>query len=342
VINIYDKEDNLTKAIPIKNMERIVLSPRKHYFVVARRPDEFHPDVQGGILYKEDGTEVWRKEEGPFPVAVSDEGYVISGYLPYESEPQGDFVFYSPLGKETGRIKNPLGKFYGAWGGAKFTADGRNAVIGFTHLGQQSVIIMTTKEGKALWEREIDYRAWTPYEADILEGIGIVGVGVQERPKYEVCAYLIDWEGNLKWMTPLNTKGNMAIKFLQDRKKVFIAATAGYLFCIDIQSGRPLWIHKEKWSPIGAPIPAWELDDMPLFGEIEIVQNKIFVQAYFRRRSKPYRDWYASVLFIFDADNGNLVKKTEYPEKHIYLQSQDSKLFIIDRTSRKISCYEVN
>jgi outer membrane protein assembly factor BamB len=315
-----------------------VRSSMGEYIAISKIPTEYDPENIGGAIYKSDGTLVWKIDKGPSPLSINDEGYVVAAYKDWGAYAPGDFVFYNPAGNEIGRIENPLLKkgYEIGCGNARFTPNGEYIVLGFTHLGQKTIMILTTKRGKILWKKEFDYRSWFPYESAILENVGIIGIWDQLKPR-QTYTYFIDWQGNLKWMVPLNTRGNMIVRFSEGKRKVFISATAGYLFCIDVQSGKLLWKYKMEWAPKEG-IPVQPVLNVPWFCEMNIVRNYIYIVGKYMNRNV---DWFSSAILIFDTNTGTLLKKIEYPEKKIYLQSSKDRLFIIDATSNKVSLFEV-
>jgi outer membrane protein assembly factor BamB len=171
---------------------------------------------------------------------------------------------------------------------------------------------------------------------DVIENIGLVGICDQYKPSYQTYAYFIDWNGNLKWMVPLNTRGNIIVKFKKDKKKVIVCSSRGYLFCIDIFSGKILWQHKEKWAQTG--VVASHPPHKPLFDEVAIDKNYIYVKGSYENEEQ---EWYNSALLIFNIDNGQLIQRKEYINKRIFLRTLKDKIFTIDIDNRTVKQFKM-
>jgi len=210
----------------------------------------------------------------------------------------------------------------------------------------RSIIILATKEGKILWQRELPYSTWTPNEAVVAEGFGIWGIldGLEtkvpgEEKLKEVYAFFLDWQGNMKWTSPLHTRGEMVLQLDEREKRLYISGTWGYLFCIDANLGKILWSYKESWSPIGFHFDSRVLDDAPLFDELKIDSDFVFIKGYFRRRHTPVQNWYASVLLYFGRNSGTKIGVFEYPQSKIHLMNvQNNNLWFLDITQKHLSC----
>ncbi|HRR96977.1 MAG TPA: hypothetical protein P5150_09655, partial [Candidatus Ratteibacteria bacterium] len=269
-INFYNKEGKIIKNLQLETewlkREKLATSKNKKYISVSKIPIEDNPENTGGSLYKSDGTLIWKKDASDSPVAVSDEGYVIGGELDWGMYAPQDFIFYDPAGNELGRVKNPYRDITDTGAGyAQFSPSGEYALVGYTLGFAKTTVILTTKKGKILWQKEIEDCMWIPtIESDFAENVGIIGVG---RKK----AYYIDWEGNLKWTLPFDIKGDMIVRLSEDNKKVYIVSSAGYLWCIDINTGQLIWKHKEGWAP-DLTAKSWPTE-VPRFREIEILKN---------------------------------------------------------------------
>jgi outer membrane protein assembly factor BamB len=320
-IRFYNRNGKLLKKKTIKQQsERVIYSENGKYILISRVPGEFTPEHQGGTLYKSDGTVVWEKDEGFF-VVVNDEGYVIATYPTFEAEPSIGHIFYDPSGTEISRIENPMKDKAVGYDAVKFSSEGNYAVIGYSDTYNKTVIILTTKEGKILWKREFDYVTWAPREADIVENLGIVGLfGIGKRQ-----AYFVDWQGDSKWTVPLEARGNMRVRIEGEKKRIIICSTKGYIWSIDIKTGKFTWRHKEEWAP--DPPAKMPIHDVPQFVDMKLIENNVYVRGAYK---DSRRRWYGSALYVFDAENGRLKTKIDSPEQKLLIRNYKDKFFIID------------
>jgi outer membrane protein assembly factor BamB len=340
-IRFYNKEGKLIKKVQVETewlkREKVAISKNGKYIVVYKVPTEDNPENTGGALYKNDGTLIWEKKTKDSPIAVSDEGYVVSGELDWGTYPPQDFVFYDPIGKEIGRVKNPYRNMIETGVGyAQFSSCGKYVLIGYTFGFAKTTIILVTKEGEILWQKEIDDCLWIPTrESDFKEHIGVIGIGVGRK-----LVYFMSWKGNLKWTLLLDDKTEDITKLSEDGEKIYITDMGGYIWCIETKSGRILWKYKGDW-----PLQIVERsEDTPDFCEMKITGEKIYIVGKYidwgRKKTKNKLDdkrlWYSSVLFIFNSENGNLIQKIEYPDKRITLISKEDKLFISEIDSKKL------
>jgi len=200
----------------------------------------------------------------------------------------------------------------------------------------RSIIILATKEGKILWQRELPYSTWTPNEAVVAEGFGIFGIadelGIdnnQETLK-NVYIYYVDWKGILQWVVPLNTRTNMVLKMSGDSKKIYVMSGTGFLYCVKIEDGSILWEHREPWSPIGIPVKAKLLADMPLFDEMQINEGIIIARGINKNRN-------LSILHIFNEDSGKEIGIMNFKQSKLKLLTTFSNLLgILDIGKKKI------
>ena len=94
-------------------------------------------------------------------------------------------------------------------------------------------------------------------------------------------------------------------------------------------SGNFLWKHKEAWAPDPGP-RRWNWD-VPIFRELEIEGNKVFIIG------KEGWDWDSSTLFAFDGKTGNLLKEIEYPREKITFGETAGDLSIINISKSSVS-----
>jgi hypothetical protein len=135
-------------------------------------------------------------------------------------------------------------------------------------------------------------------------------------------------------MIPLNTAGDMKVKFLNDKTKTFISALGGYLFCIDILKGQFFWKYKEKWAPLEG-IPVKPVFDVPWFCEVYVKNDNIYITGKYMNKNM---EWYASAVLIFNVKNRQLIKKVEYPNKRISISTIKDKIFVLDMDNKIIQC----
>ncbi|TET29166.1 MAG: hypothetical protein E3J70_07720 [Candidatus Heimdallarchaeota archaeon] len=324
-INFLYKNGELRKKISIdSNNERVITSPCKKFIVIKRIPAEYGLNIQGGILYRSDGEEVWRKDEGPFPVAVNDEGYVVANYFDWMYDPY-DFVIYNPQGQEIVRIADPLEEVREKWFSAQFSKDGNYIVVRYTDTRSKSLIILLTKEGKIVWKKDFNYLA---HVYKIHSGIGIWG---ESFKGFQVYIFFLDWDGQLKWKTQVKLFGWTHLKVSQDNQKVFAISSTGTACCFDISTGEILWIHKEDWTPDykSRRCPS----NVPEFIEIDVLDNRMFVIGKYTDKDLQ---WYGSSFFVFNSEDGTLIQKIDYPNKRITLFSHNNKIFLLDIDAGKI------
>ncbi len=142
----------------------------------------------------------------------------------------------------------------------------------------------------------------------------------------------MDWEGNLKWTVPLEIRGNMIVKISEDREKVYVISTEGYIWCIKIEQGEILWKHKETWSPEPSSRKGWSWE-VPLFRELKIIGETLYIIG------KQGRNWHSSTLFVFDGENGKLLKKIEYPQEKITFAKCIEGIGLINITKGKVTIF---
>jgi len=340
-IRFYGKGGNLLKTVEVGRVrrEQIHVSPLGRYILIRAIPSEFDTQRTGSSLYDWDGKRIWEKS-GPHPIAVSDEGYTVAAYLDWQAppEPGGSFYIYDPLGKLIKTIHNPetdrISPLF-----AKYVESSNYSVLVFTaDFAPPAQIYLIKGKGEILWKRSFpQYEFSTRYEEMvILKNKGIVGIfdlkkrsssgKIEEWIPY---VFYLDWQGNLKWKVPLEIRGNMIIKVSEDEKRVYIVSTEGYLWCVEIITGKTLWKHKEPWSP-DKPV-GWEV---PLFCELEIINNTLYIIG------KQGRDWHSSALFVFDGGSGDLLKKVEYPHDKIFFATAEKTIGLINTSKCKVLLFK--
>ncbi len=330
-IRFYDKDGKEKNRIKIgeEGSEWIHISSHKKYILISKIPTEYNSDYSGGVLYDCNGNKVWEKE-GPTLIAVSDEGYTVGVNLDWQvpPEPGASFYIYNPSGRSIRTIENP-DKRRTAPLFAKYSSDGEYAVLVFKGTTvPPTIITLIKKTGEILWQKEFpEYRfSGREEEMDILEGVGVCGIFDKGSPY----AFFIDWQGNLKWTVPLEIRGNMIVKISKDREKVFVVSSIGYIWCIRVNNGEFLWTHRESWTPDplakGKGWP-WEV---PRFRELKIKGDTFYIIG------KQGRNWHSSTLFVFDGENGKLLKKIEYPQEKITFAKDKRKIGLINATKGKV------
>jgi len=328
-IRFYKRNGELIKKELIQPWaERVVYSKNGEFVLRSWVPTEHTAERQGGTLYRLDGTIVWKKAENEL-VAVSNDGYVMAKDPTYGEEPSDGHIFYEPSGKEIARIVNPLKDKAVGYTAAKFSPNGDYAIIGYTDF-KKTVIILADKEGHILWQQEFDWRSYTPYEMDIVEDLGMIGVCNKDGAS----VFFIDQKGDLKWIVPLEIRGNMIVKISEDKKKVYVASSKGYIWCIDINNGKFLWKHREEWAtdPLFTERRlSWEV---PRLRELRVINDTLYIIG------KQGRDWHSSTLFVFDGATGFLCKKEEYPQQKITFAQIENAVGLINITKAKVSIFK--
>jgi outer membrane protein assembly factor BamB len=339
-IRFYNKKGILLNSIELgwPNREQIHISPQKKYVLVRTVPYEFDPQYLRGTLYNWNGEKIWEKS-GPHPIAVSDEGYTVSAYLDWQCppEPEGSFYVYDPSGKLIKTIENP-DKKQTAPLFAEYTSDSEFAVLVFQGAEVPTIIYLVRKTGDIVWKRTLaEYRFSARAEEVVaLSNEGLVGIFdlIKRLPSGEIeewktYVFYLDWRGYLKWQTLLETRGNMIMRIAEDRKKVYVASGAGYLWCIDMSNGKILWRHKEHWVPNPQVKKPWPWD-VPRFRELEIINDTLYMIG------KQGRDWHSSVLFVFNGESGSLLNKIEFPQEKIFFATSENKIGLINTTKNKV------
>jgi outer membrane protein assembly factor BamB len=312
----YDPEGNLIRKISGESqfIEKLISSPKGEYILSAPEPDESKPELQGGVVFRKDGKEIWRRVDGGYFVTVSDEGYVVAvSDWGWEGIPPGDFIFYDASGNEKGRVKNPFKERGGAYSWSRFSKSGKNNILGFTS-GSEAVIILTTREGEVLWNTKID--------GDLLFYQGFQGVGVMGMVRHRRL-FFIDWHGNLKWIQEGEWGGISDIKISEDREKAMVSTWQGALWCLDLNLGEVYWKYKVE-LPTGTKTRT-------RIRNIEIVEDNAYIHAYRRK------EWHPSTIFVFNIKEGWMIKKIDYKSKHVLLRSFGNKIFIVEPDGGKVS-----
>jgi len=342
-IRFYNKKGELIKKLQVETdwskREKVVISPNGKYIGISKQPTEDNPENTGGVLYKADGTLIWEKKTKDSPIAVSDEGYVLSGELDWKPEgTDGSFFIYNPEGEKIKTIENPYRKENIGKGFGKFSNDGKYVILMFTNY-KNSIIQLITKSGDILWENEIKYKCNIPNEFDLQENVGLIATTTQVMDGYKEYIFFIEWNGGLKWVIPLENLGRaIIIKIFSESKKACIVSTSCDIYCINLLTGETLWKYKESWAPLKRD-KNWLkfFDNKPRYAEGTIMGRYIYIIGKYKDvHSFPPKDWYASTLFVFDFENNKLIQKIEYPDKRITLISRQNEVFISDIDSNKI------
>ena len=339
-IRFYNKKGKLLSTLGIgsKGDEWVHISANNKYVLISRIPAEYNPEYSGGILYNNEGKRIC-EINGPTPIAVSDEGYMVAAYLDWQvpPEPGGSFYIYNPSGKLIKTIKNP-DKEKTAPLFAKYSKDGEYAVLVFKATTfPPTVICLIKKTGEIMWKKEFpEFRfSAREEEIDFLSDEGIIGVFdlvriLPSRESWKTFILNVDLQGKLAWKIPLPIRGNMIVKIVGNTKKVLVTSTNGYLWCINMIHGQMLWNHIEKWAPDKRR--NWQV---PFYVELKIVENNLYIIG------KQGRNWQSSTVFIFNENNGSLLKKIDYPGEKITFVKIGEKMGIINMTKCKISIFKM-
>jgi len=326
-IKFFNSQGNLIKFLKVQKMEGVYISPNSKYILIGKWPDEEHIERQGGKLYNSNG-DILTTFNRYFPLAVSDNGYVIAGELQYETEAPGDFVFYDPSGKEIGRVHNPLRNDAEGWSWAIFEEGGNNAFIGYTNTDTKSVILYTTITGKKIWGTSLNYASTFPYELGYCEDYAI-GTGYIyncNKARFEkYCIWAINKkDGKLKWELGTENLGNTAIKINKTSKYIYLSSCLnGEVLKIEIDSGKILWRYKLSG---GSPL---------LFSDLKVINDTLYTIG-----KEGGRNWHSSTLFVFDGENGKLLKKVEYPLEKITFAKCKEGIGLINITKRKMYIFK--
>lgn len=313
-VKFLDPNGKLLNLVKVVYPEKIIKSKNGKYILIARQPVEGKEDWQGGRLYNNKGV-LLRTYKDCFPIAISDDGYVIAGKDQYEGAPPAECVIYNPAGNITGRIINPYKN--AGWSVAKFTEEQEYVIVGFTDLNSKSELFVYKKDGTLIFRKEIEGISFRNRETEILgsDESGIIGI-VENNGIVSI--YLTDMCGKIKWQVQLEVGSNMVCSF-NKKDKLLVSTSYGYVWCIDVLSGEKSWVYKEKWAPKGIP-HAKILDDRPLFYQHELIDNNIIVNSHYsNRHTIESRFWYASGIHCIELSNGNLVYRNVFPNEKILL-----------------------
>jgi len=321
-LKFYNKKGVLLKIMDagtFEHSEELEISPRGRYFCIAKYPKEVDLDYRGGIIYNSDGKKIWEIENYT-PIAISDEGYAIATYVDWEvpPEPGGTFYVYDNKGKMKKTIENPdsshlIARF------AKFSDDGEWAIVVFKRETYPPThITLIKKTGEVIWERYFPECAVTAMKAEfaIIPYVGVCGIWDNQLEKgtgayRNTEVYFIDWQGNLKWVAPLGIRGWMIVNISEDRGRVYVASTEGYLWCFNIRDGKPVWRHKESWAPeLQTTVLHRQLLGAPTFREMGIIDMIYIVGG-------EWTNWRNSTFSVFDASNGNLLTRMEFMNEKV-------------------------
>jgi len=323
-IKFYNQQGNLIKYVNVQKKERVYMSPNKKYILIGKWPDVDHPERQGGKLYNSHG-DILTTFNRYFPLAVSDNRYVIAGELPYESEAPGDFRFYNPSGEEISKVHNPLKNIGEGWSWAIFERNKNNAIIGYTNKITRSVILYTTMTGKKIWSSKLSFASTFPYESGVCRDY-IIGTGyIYNCNKAHFEKYYI-WainkkDGILKWLLETENLGNTVIKINKTSKHIYLSSWLNKeILKIGMDSGKILGKYK---LPKGRQ----------LFNELKIINDTLYIIG------KQGRDWHSSTLFVFDGKNGKLLKKIEYPQEKITFAKCIEGIGLINITKGKVTIF---
>ena len=322
-IKFNDKKGTIVKHITINKNKRegIIVSPNKKYILVSRKYDDISKN-EGAILFKNDGTEVWRKEKGSF-TSVSDQGYTITGFV----RPDGSskpFIIYNPNGKKIKEIHLGNDTFDA---GGKFSEDGKYFIIYEGFMPTQITIL--NLNGKIDFKQNVEKNVLKvfPYNQGII-------LGVEDIKNNKQNIECFDWNGNIKWTFSQSEFSAHIGKFSAKEKRILIYCSDGYIRCLDILSGKIVWKQKENFAKM-----IRHDEKKALFSNMKIIGNNIFIEVKYGKHNSL--KWSSTDIFRINMKNGNLIKKTEYPNKRISLILTDKKIFLLDIDSCKISSFEI-
>ena len=345
-IVFYSEKGDMKEKIKINKDQAVYTSPNKKYILILRVPDEIY-FKQGGIIYNNDGKLIWKKEDSPTPITLSDEGYTIAAPLDTEIPPDHgtNFTLYNPNGKKIKIIENPDKKNTAAIFG-KFSNNGNYAILCFKACTYPpTVFVLIDKRGNIIWEKELKNYRFSARRGEIiiLPKIGISGIlfKLSINPKngkesQKPFAFFIDWNGKLKWISPLKVSGEYQIRLSKDKENIFICSLCGYLCNIEKKSGKLIWEHKEKWVPDILYIE--KLINHPWFVQMEILENKIYIAG---RIPNEQLKWTDTILFIFDCKTGDLISKKKFLNEKIFLKKVKNNFFLFNTGKRKISSIKI-
>jgi outer membrane protein assembly factor BamB len=302
----FDKQAGVVNRVKVGKEEHIDISSSGEYVLVGKVAYEAMP-LEGGVVYSSSGKKILDIPKNT-PLIVSNEGYIIArevdSYLgmdfPAKSNP---FYIYDNKENIINEIKSPVEEG-GAPCYAKFAGDGQFAALMFEGCGlPPSYLYLITRNGEVIWKAGFpEYRFAGGKGLDI---VADVGVAVKLSNK----VIFVDWGGDVRWEFPLEIGGDMIVKINGNTNKVYAISTEGYVWCIDMKSGKLVWKHKESWSP--EPTDRSWKDNVPLFREARFVDNYLYIVG------KWDRNWHSTTLFILDASTGKLLKQEEYPNEKV-------------------------
>jgi outer membrane protein assembly factor BamB len=302
----FNKEKSVINSVKINKEEHIDISPSGEYVLVGKVAYEGTP-IEGGVVYNSSGKKIVEMPKHTLLV-VSNGGYVIAhevdSYLGMDFPAKsGPFYIYDSKGNTINEIKSPV-EVGGAPAYAKFAEDGQYAALMFEGFGvPPCYLYLINKNGKVLWKADFPkYRFAGGKGLDIVTDVG-VAVKLSNQVTF------VDWGGDVRWEFPLEIGGDMIVKINGNANKVYAISTEGYVWCIDMKSGKLVWKHKEPWSP--EPTDRSWKDNVPLFREARFVDNYLYIVG------KWDRNWHSTTLFILDASTGKLLKQEEYPNEKV-------------------------
>ncbi|HAV42934.1 TPA: hypothetical protein DCX15_02830 [bacterium] len=322
-IKFLDREGNVKKQVilDVKKRENVIISPNQKYILATKGYDYIsEQEIEGGTLYRDDGTEIWTKEEGLFN-SVSDAGFVAEGFIGWGGS-KVPFIIYDHLGQKIEEVTLPQNVLEAA---GRFSEDGRYYVICYRYSEEGETTILILKLGDRIkFERQVSSEYIWP-DMIILHDLGIVARAVF-KDKCSVLLY--DWSGTLKWEIPLETWAHYIGRIPKDLNRIIAVSIFGYVWCINIERGEVVWRHKEPWATDKL------FSHVPLFDETKIVEDLIYIRGAYENEEG---DWVSSAILVFDAKNGKLLRKIGHPNKRISLISQNGTIFIVDLDTKKIS-----
>jgi len=339
-IRFYNKKGKLLNTLEIgtKGDEWVHISANHKYVLISKIPAEYNSEYSGGILYNNEGKRIC-EINGPTPIAVSDEGYMIAAYLDWQVPPElgGSFYIYNPSGKLIKTIKNP-DKEKTAPLFAKYSKDGEYAVLVFKATTfPPTVICLIKKTGKILWKKEFPEFRFSARDKEInlqIDKGSLLLLDKYDRKtgkRGKPFVSFIDWQGNLEWAIGLERRGSIILEVLENEEKACVVSEIGYIWCVGLSNGELLWKSKLPWAPGPGERWSWEL---PRLKELIIRDKTIYTIA------KQGTDGHNATLYIFNSENGGLLKKVEYPLEKITFAKCKEGIGLINITKRKMYIFK--
>jgi len=325
-IEFWGKEDNILKVIDVKRDEDVIKSRRENYILIRKKIREESPYSKWEV-YTTDGTMVLKKtgEYGIVPVDISDDGYLaMIRYPTFSGGPFGDGFIYDIRGNKIAEIENPIQVDEG-WASAEFSDKG--IIFGFSDAYRKSVIKLVMKDGVLLGKSEVPLGSYFLLKSNRNVGIVVVFQDNNVKP-YQIYVYCIDWDGKIKWKTPLEIGGIVDIEIDSLSKKIYIISWMGYLWVLNSETGDIELVYETHWSKnILKNVDRHY--NLPEFVSIDINEKYAYI------RGTPWRSRDFTVIFIFDLASKNL-KDTLCLPNTVYTRVFRERFYLFQHKKMKI------